>query len=81
MTADLRYPIGKFEWIPPENEDQMTKRRVHYTDVLAKLPSDMYSAVTCTRLSKVSARSSSTPRIARRAGQCARLCTMCRRAT
>jgi len=43
--ADLRYPIGKFEWIPPENEGQMAKRRVHYTDVLAKLPSNMHAAV------------------------------------
>ncbi len=43
--ADLRYPIGKFEWIPPENEEQMAKRRVHYIDVLANLPSNMASAV------------------------------------
>ncbi len=43
--ADLRYPIGKFEWIPPQNEEQMAKRRVHYSDVLAKLPSDMAAAV------------------------------------
>ena len=43
--ADLRYPIGKFEWIPPENEEQMAKRRVHYTDVLAKLPSSFADAV------------------------------------
>jgi uncharacterized damage-inducible protein DinB len=43
--ADLRYPIGKFEWIPPENEEQIAKRRVHYTDVLAKLPSNMAAAV------------------------------------
>jgi len=43
--ADLRYPIGKFEWIRPENEEQMAKRRVHYIDVLAKLPSDVRAAV------------------------------------
>jgi len=43
--ADLRYPIGKFEWIPPESEEQMAKRRVHYVDVLAKLPSAMRAAV------------------------------------
>ena len=43
--ADLRYPIGKFEWIPPENEEQMAKRRLHYTDVLAKLPSNIAAAV------------------------------------
>jgi hypothetical protein len=27
--ADLRYPIGKFEWIPPEGEEQMARRRAH----------------------------------------------------
>jgi uncharacterized damage-inducible protein DinB len=43
--ADLRYPIGKFEWIPPENEEQMAKRRVHYIDGLAELPSNMAAAV------------------------------------
>ena len=42
---DLRYPIGKFEWLPPENDEQMTKRRVHYIDVLAKLPPNLASAV------------------------------------
>ena len=45
MPADLRYPIGKFEWVPPENEEQMAKRRIQYTDVLAKLPSNMRAAV------------------------------------
>jgi uncharacterized damage-inducible protein DinB len=43
--ADLRYPIGKFEWIPPEGEEQMARRRAHYTDVLAELPSNMTAAV------------------------------------
>jgi hypothetical protein len=43
--ADLRYPIGKFEWIPPENDEQMAKRRLHYMDVLAKLPSNIAAAV------------------------------------
>jgi uncharacterized damage-inducible protein DinB len=43
--ADLRYPLGKFEWIPPENEEQMAKRRLHYTEVLVKAPSDMSAAV------------------------------------
>ena len=43
--SDLRYPIGEFEWIPPEDEEQMAKRRSHYIDVLAKVPSDMRAAV------------------------------------
>jgi uncharacterized damage-inducible protein DinB len=43
--ANLRYPIGEFEWIPPENEEQMAKRRQHYIEVLAQLPSNMATAV------------------------------------
>lgn len=43
--SDLRYPIGKFEWIPPENDEQMAKRRVHSIDVLAKLPGNLAAAV------------------------------------
>ncbi len=43
--ADLRYPIGKFEWISPENDEQMAQRRVHYIDVLSKLPANLSAAV------------------------------------
>lgn len=43
--ADLRYPIGKFDWVPPQNEDEMAKRRTHYIDVLAKLPENFRQAV------------------------------------
>lgn len=43
--SDLRYPIGKFEWRPAENEEQMAKRREHYIGVLAKLPSQMRAVV------------------------------------
>ena len=43
--SDLRYPIGKFEWLPSENEEQMAKRREHYIEVLGKLPSQMRAAV------------------------------------
>jgi Mycothiol maleylpyruvate isomerase N-terminal domain len=42
---DLRYPIGKFEWTIPENEEQMAQRREHSIEVLAKLPSKMRAAV------------------------------------
>jgi len=42
---DLRYPIGKFEWVPPENEEQMAKRRGHYIDVLAQLPDKFANAL------------------------------------
>ena len=45
MTEDLRYPLGKFEWVPPENEEQMARRRAHYIDVLAKLPGTFESAL------------------------------------
>jgi len=43
--ADLRYPIGKFEWIPPDNDEQVSKRRAHYIDVLSKLPGNLRLAV------------------------------------
>lgn len=42
---DLRYPIGKFEWLPSDNEEQMANRREHYITVLGKLPSQMRAAV------------------------------------
>ena len=42
---DLRYPIGKFEWVAPENEEQMAKRRANYIDVLAKLSENFGKAV------------------------------------
>jgi hypothetical protein len=42
---DLRYPIGKFEWIPPANDEETTKRRAQYIDVLRKLPADFRTAV------------------------------------
>jgi len=43
--TDLRYPIGKFEWIAPENDEQMSKRRQHYIDVLSQLPANLHAAV------------------------------------
>ncbi|MDR3749258.1 MAG: bacillithiol transferase BstA [Acidobacteriota bacterium] len=43
--ADLRYPIGEFQWVPPENDEEMAKRRAHYIDVLSKLPTEMRAAV------------------------------------
>jgi hypothetical protein len=42
---DLRYPIGKFEWVPPQNEAEMAKRRTHYIDVLEQLPGVFTQAV------------------------------------
>jgi hypothetical protein len=42
---DLRYPIGKFDWVPPKNEDEMAKRRTHYIDVLTTLPVNFRQAV------------------------------------
>lgn len=43
--ADLRYPVGKFEWIPPENDEQMAQRRTHSIAVLAKLPANLHKAI------------------------------------
>ena len=45
MTEDLRFPIGKFEWVPPANEAEMAKRRAHYIDVLEQLPQTFSQAV------------------------------------
>ena len=42
---DLRYPIGKFEWVPPANEAEMAKRRPEYIDVIAGLPEKFGKAV------------------------------------
>jgi hypothetical protein len=42
---DLRFPIGKFEWVPPANEGEMAKRRAHYIAVLAQLPDNFAKAV------------------------------------
>jgi len=42
---DLRYPIGKFEWVPPENGEQMAKRRKHYIEVLEQLPANFARAL------------------------------------
>ncbi len=43
--SDLRYPIGEFEWVASENEEQMAKRRVHYIAVLYNLPANLNTAV------------------------------------
>jgi hypothetical protein len=43
--SDLRYPVGTFEWNPPQTEEQSAKDRVQYIDVLAKLPGAMRTAV------------------------------------
>lgn len=43
--ADLQYPIGKFEWIAPENDEQTAKRRVYYIDALWRLPANLRAAV------------------------------------
>ena len=42
---DLRYPIGKFEWVAPESEKQMAQRRIDYIDVIAKLPQEFGRAL------------------------------------
>lgn len=44
MTEDLRYPIGKFQWTPPDNEEHMAQRRKNYIEVLDRLP-EIFSKV------------------------------------
>ena len=43
--GDLRYPIGKFEWIPSESEELMAQRRAHYLEVLARAPLELRKAI------------------------------------
>src|SRR5215471_13183876 len=43
--VDLQYPIGRFEWILPQNDEQMAKRRVHSIEVLATAPGNLGAAV------------------------------------
>ena len=45
MVDDLRFPIGKFEWVPPRNAAEMAKRRAHYIEVLEQLPATFSKAV------------------------------------
>jgi hypothetical protein len=43
--TDLRYPIGNFQWTPPESGEQSAKDRAQYIDVLTKLPALMRAAM------------------------------------
>ncbi len=43
--TDLRYPIGKFQWVQPDSEAQSANDRVRYIDTIAKLPGQMRTAV------------------------------------
>ena len=43
--SDLRYPIGPFQWIQPESEQQSAKDRESYIEVIAKSPGLMRAAV------------------------------------
>jgi hypothetical protein len=47
--ADLRYPIGKFQWTAPPSEDQAAKDRAGYIETLVHLPSQMRAAVQALR--------------------------------
>jgi hypothetical protein len=43
--TDLRYPIGKFQWVEPESGEQRAKDRERYIQTLSKLPIQMRNAV------------------------------------
>jgi hypothetical protein len=43
--SDLRFPLGRFEWIPPKSDEQMATRRSHYIEVLSNLPGNLRAAV------------------------------------
>lgn len=42
---DLRSPIGKFQWIPLENEQEMAKGRADCINVLTHLPGNFVKAI------------------------------------
>ncbi len=44
-AVDLRYPVGKFEWTPPQSAEQLTKNRQHYIQEVADLPKKLRAAV------------------------------------
>ena len=43
--TDLRYPIGKFEWSEPANEEQRARNRAGYIETLSKCAVNMRAAV------------------------------------
>ncbi len=43
--TDLRYPIGKFEWVEPGSEEESAKDRERYIQTLSHLPVQMRAAV------------------------------------
>ncbi len=43
--SDLRYPIGKFTWVAPENETQSAQDRQRYIAIISQLPENMRAAV------------------------------------
>jgi hypothetical protein len=43
--SDLRYPIGKFNWVAPDNEEQSAKDRLSYIDIISRAPANMRAAV------------------------------------
>jgi len=43
--TDLRYPIGKFQWVKPESEEHSARDRERYMEALSHLPMQMRAAV------------------------------------
>lgn len=43
--SDLRYPIGKFQWVQPESEAQGAKNRERDVELLSKAPGNLRTAV------------------------------------
>jgi len=42
---DLRYPIGTFEWLQPDSEEESQQARQRHIEVLSKTPLQMRAAV------------------------------------
>lgn len=43
--ADLRYPVGKFEWVAPANEQHAARDRAGYIRTIAELPGQIAGVV------------------------------------
>ena len=43
--TDLRYPIGTFDWLQPDTEEESVKSREGYIEILARTPLQMRAAI------------------------------------
>ena len=74
--SDLRYPIGKFTWVAPENETQSAQDRQRYIAIISQLPENMRTAV-----NDLTPQQLYTRLIVPKAGRCGNWCIITPKAT